>query len=938
MAIVFVTAMFGSMLPSGAGPAAAAEARASSVVAGRTLGIEERVAYQRAVEEVYWRHRTWPAVNPQPKPALDELLPRRIMDQKVEDGLRLSAAFEALRGHPITGDMLQAELERQARDSRRPDVLRELWSALGNDAYVIAEVLARPLIAERFVRSWYDAARRPQVGTRAEANRAARPFVASARASNTFEEWWDSARGDLRTVPPALAHAFRLPEPDGDTAGSPGTWTPTFSLPEADLENTAVWTGAEMIVWGGTEANGLGKFSSGARYDPATDTWRPTSGFGAPEARKQHSAVWTGTEMIVWGGCGQRDEHMCEIGSGGRYDPLSDTWQPTSLPGDQRMNHTAVWTGTEMIVWGGCAFANDLCRPDVTDNTGLRYDPGTDTWQPTSRIDAPGARHFHTAVWTGDEMIVWGGRDDSLYEPFRTGGRYDPATDTWRPTTLVDAPAPRYDHTAVWGRTRMIVWGGSNGTRAFDNGRRYDPVADRWLPVPRAGAPSARTLHTAVWDGGRMIVWGGCPINDIGFCTAYLATGGRYDPSTNTWTPTALAGAPEPRADHLAVWSGSETIVWGGNRPDPFVTPRTGGRYNPVADTWRPTNAAEAPTARVFHTAVWTGVEMIVWGGTDRFFGEVSTGSRYDPATDSWRPTQRIGAPGIRHSHTAIWTGAHMIVWGGGSGSSIFRSGGRYDPAANAWTPTSTTGTPVARSSHSAVWTGTQMIVWGGSGNTLWMNTGGRYDPSTDTWSPTTTIGAPRGRDDHGAVWTGNRMIVWAGNISTGDTNTGGSYDPLTDSWTPTSSVGAPEARASHATVWTGTRMLVWGGSQYTGGLTFDFFRDGGLYDPLADAWTPTSLANAPSERASFSYVWTGDELIVWAGCSGPADCSDAVQTGGQYSPATDSWIATPLIGSPSARNAHEGVWTGSEMLVWGGVAEPSHTYTHHGGRYLPIQ
>jgi hypothetical protein len=42
-------------------------------------------------------------------------------------------------------------------------------------------------------------------------------------------------------------------------------------------------------------------------------------------------------------------------------------------------------------------------------NTGGIYDPGTDSWKATSMTNVPGARFAHTAVWTGSEMIVWGG-------------------------------------------------------------------------------------------------------------------------------------------------------------------------------------------------------------------------------------------------------------------------------------------------------------------------------------------------------------------------------------------------------------------------------------------------------------------------------------------------------------------------------------------------
>jgi hypothetical protein len=239
-----------------------------------SLSIEARVAYQQAIERIYWQHRLWPAENPKPKPALEEVMPLRVIQEKVEDSVRLSNALDQIWGQPITGAQLQAEMERQARDSKQPKVLRELWAALGNDPYVIAEVLARPALVERLASNWY-------------------------QGNQNFEAWWQSVKGGFAKELKPPAYAYRLPViPDNSQTNSP--WTPTFALPEGDLEATAVWTGSEMIVWGGTD-DGNGKFNSGSRYDPATDSWRPTAGVGAPEVRKQHSAVWTGTEMIVWG-------------------------------------------------------------------------------------------------------------------------------------------------------------------------------------------------------------------------------------------------------------------------------------------------------------------------------------------------------------------------------------------------------------------------------------------------------------------------------------------------------------------------------------------------------------------------------------------------------------------------------------------------------------
>src|SRR5206468_1921081 len=96
------------------------------------------------------------------------------------------------------------------------------------------------------------------------------------------------------------------------------------------------------------------------------------------------------------------------------------------------------------------------------------------SWSATSIVNAPSGREAHTAVWTGTEMIIWGGRYDG------TGGRYNPATDTWASISSVNAPQARQQHTAVWSGSEMIIWGGFNGTFLINTGGRYDPLSDTW--------------------------------------------------------------------------------------------------------------------------------------------------------------------------------------------------------------------------------------------------------------------------------------------------------------------------------------------------------------------------------------------------------------------------------------------------------------------------
>src|SRR4030095_13273117 len=110
----------------------------------------ERVAYQRAIEDVYWRHRIWPDTNAGPKPSLDEVISQAQIEKKVEEYLHNSQALEDHWQRPTTADQLQNEMERMASHTKQPDVLGELFAALGNDPFVIAECLARPVLAERF--------------------------------------------------------------------------------------------------------------------------------------------------------------------------------------------------------------------------------------------------------------------------------------------------------------------------------------------------------------------------------------------------------------------------------------------------------------------------------------------------------------------------------------------------------------------------------------------------------------------------------------------------------------------------------------------------------------------------------------------------------------------------------------------------------------------
>ena len=509
----------------------------------RTLTFAERVAYQYAIEEVLWRHRIWPKENPGPKPALEAVLSREGVERKVSDYLRNSQALADYAKRPITRAQLQAEMDRMAQHSGQPGVLRELFAALGNDPFVIAECLARPLLAERLI-------------SELTRNSAVEAFVSNVGTL---------AAPSASTLPTALTTpGYALPEILDACADD--TWTVTSTLNASDPRegHTAVWTGTEMIIWGGFNFS-QHNLNTGARYNPATDSWIATSTTNAPRFRWRHSAVWTGSEMIIWGGGDGTDL----LNTGGRYNPIDDSWTaPSTINAPTaRISHTAVWTGSEMIVWGGSGCGNN-CRW----NTGGRYNPTMDSWTATSTTDAPSARWNHAALWSGSEMIIWGGTDQTNY--LRTGGRYKPNTDTWVPTAIPGTIPGRTSFTAVWSGSEMIVWGGVDETFNDTNtGGRYDPIDDQWSATSLANAPSPRDSHSAVWTGREMIIWGG------GDSTSHLNTGARYDAAADAWRPTTTMDAPFPRERQTAIWTGNQMIVWGGYSLYVGFELNTGGRY-----------------------------------------------------------------------------------------------------------------------------------------------------------------------------------------------------------------------------------------------------------------------------------------------------------------------------------------------------------------------
>lgn len=319
-----------------------------------------------------------------------------------------------------------------------------------------------------------------------------------------------------------------------------------------------------------------------------------------------------------------------------------------------RFGHSAIWDGQRLIIWGGRPVTGSVYLNYL--NTGATYCADTDQWEAVSTVDAPVPRWGHTAVWTGSEMLVWGG--NAATGRLNTGGRFQPNRQLWRAISATDVPSARTDHTAVWTGSQMFIWGGQDASGLLNDGGFYSPDTDQWSGVTAHSAPAARIGATAIWADDRVLIWGGEGEGGVLNSGSQL----RFDTSTPYWFAMTSDNAPAPRRGHSAIWTGDRMIVWGGQRDGvPFGD---GAAYDPATDSWEQLSASSAPAARFNHAAVWSGQEMLILGGSNSS-GELASGAAYNPATGIWRPLSSSGSPLARTEATAIWAGTELLVFGG---------------------------------------------------------------------------------------------------------------------------------------------------------------------------------------------------------------------------------------------------------------------------------
>lgn len=345
--------------------------------------------------------------------------------------------------------------------------------------------------------------------------------------------------------------------------------------------------------------------------------------------------------------------------------------------------------GTQMRVT-----REDTARATVEQRTAAVWpQPVPATWRrlpPSPLTPRVGA----SVVWTGDEVLVWGGYD-SFNRPQRNGAAFDPVLGSWRP--MPAGPARDASARGVRSQTQVVFVSTSQTLQ-------YDPRSRRWrtrspLPLPdghrvadhviaiddavvaitepRDGQPSAvfaleadawtrlpdmpvtlQRDHVVLGAGSRLLAIG--PARD-GQDTAVAldladarATWERIDA-----TPalpgdiTSLEAAASPDGTVL-LW-GTRALGDGEAAAWAAVRERRG---------WRQVDAGPLRPTRS-ETVAWTGDQMLVWSRVG------NVGALFDLDTDRW--TAIPEPPGLDFAQNAIRTDAGLLVWGVlGSGGALY--------------------------------------------------------------------------------------------------------------------------------------------------------------------------------------------------------------------------------------------------------------------------
>ena len=377
---------------------------------------------------------------------------------------------------------------------------------------------------------------------------------------------------------------------------------------------------------------------AGATTDVRPSKWQPVASVSLDWISSPSQPLVMGDRVTFW-------EGYNETGRALTYRFAQNDWLQQQGHWPEQAYSTGVglvWTGSQVVYWGGVVdttgpgwrgVVNPTGSEFVCNNLGGVYSPATDTW---STIDTTGAPSLAVdgGGFTGNEVVLRG--SSCLPQPSGSpvpgpviGALYDPATDTWRNMSTVNAPTTTNGTDVVLGE-KVVCWGGApyiagqaytqsptQPSELTNSGAVYSATDDTWTAMSTTNAPSPRSGMVALAMRGKMFIWGGTDgtTNSLGEQN-YFHDGGIFDPETNTWTSISKEGSPPTYNGWSGLWAEEQGLayvwafIWAPGDREPAVVLST---YDPSADRWVPVDVTGFPRMQDTNF-VWTGRDLLAVG------------------------------------------------------------------------------------------------------------------------------------------------------------------------------------------------------------------------------------------------------------------------------------------------------------------------------------
>ena len=322
-----------------------------------------------------------------------------------------------------------------------------------------------------------------------------------------------------------------------------GSWTREIGPPTPISGGSVVaLPDGRVGVFGGTLPSGQPS-SETVLYDPHTGSWARGAPAPGPAFPDVVTVLGDGTVLVEGG----RDVNGNLQGATWLYDPAHDRWSqagsvnlPRGFP-----SYTLLHDGRLLIAGGGIPQQ----QPEQTPNGEVDfkptasaevYDPATRAWSPAGELQAARNGIRLVAVGSGGAIAAGGCQGAAGWSPpVRTVEAYDPAGNSWSPTTPL--PVAMCGAAGVGlrdGRAMVVDQFTFPGVERFF----YNSTNDAFVYDPKTRAWS---LTGGLADGGTaalMLGDGRVMVPEVqqgaiqGRMFKQLVGGQIFDPDTNQWT------------------------------------------------------------------------------------------------------------------------------------------------------------------------------------------------------------------------------------------------------------------------------------------------------------------------------------------------------------------------------------------------------------------